>query len=387
MGMKQEIKHELTQHIIPFWHALRDDENGGFTGYVNYNLQPDKSADKGGILHSRILWFFSSAYISQKEKSLLADAEHAYNFLIERCEDKRLGGIYWSVTSDGQPCDTTKHTYAQAFAVYGLAAYYAASKNETALDKAYELFKIIETKCRDANGYGEAFTADWHQAGNDKLSENGVEAQRTMNTLLHIFEAYAGLYEVTKDKKVADAMRRILDCFLTHVYNPAKHRQEVFFDKQYNPLLDLHSYGHDIEAAWLIDWGCGLLNDNALEQRVHTMTNDLANQILDEAVHSGAVYNECEKGIVDKTQVWWVQAEAVTGFVNAWQKTGKEKYLQAAKDIWNNIKANMIDKRSGSEWFWALDENGNPITSKPIAEPWKCPYHNGRMCMEVIRRL
>ena len=385
MGIKQEMQKELTEHILPFWQKLRD-EKGGFCGYVSYDLKTDFDADKGTILHSRILWVFSEAYRALGERHLLESAEHAYRFLADACVDKENGGVYWSVTADGCPADTTKHTYAQAFAVYGLSAYYAASGDTQALKLAYALFQLIETKCWSGNGYSEAFDRLWNKAENDKLSENGVEAQRTMNTLLHIFEAYAQLYAVDQNSQVAAAMRRILECFVQRIYAPALHRQEVFFDAQWRSLIDLHSYGHDIEASWLLDWGCNLLEDTDLSARVGKMTADLAENILCRGLHENRVFNECENGVDDKTQVWWVQAEAVIGFTNMWQKTGDSAYLKIVRKIWAHIQQTVVDPRPGSEWFWSLDDKGAP-NKKPIVEPWKCPYHNGRMCLEMMRRL
>ena len=188
------------------------------------------------------------------------------------CLDRQNGGVYWSVTFDGQPLDITKHTYNQAFAIYALAAYYRLTGSAEALALARALFAVIEGRCTDAGGYCEAFTVDWRPASNEKLSENGVLAARTMNTLLHVFEGYAGLYAAAPDAAVEAALRRILDLYAYKVYAPDLHRQLVFFDADYRSLIDLYSYGHDIESSWLIDWGAGLLGDAALTRRIGPST-------------------------------------------------------------------------------------------------------------------
>ena len=314
-----------------------------------------------------------------------AAADHAYDFLEEHCLDKKNGGVYWSVTYDGKPLDTTKHTYNQAFAIYALSAYYRMSGNVQALAHAVELFKLIEEHCTDEEGYLEAFTVDWKPESNEKLSENGVLAAKTMNTLLHVFEGYSGLYQAAKLPAVGTAMRRILKIYSEKVYSPELHRQLVFFDEHYNSIIDLYSYGHDIESSWLIDWGCRLLNDDALTARIESIDSDLAQSVCRHAYRDHSLLNECERGVDDTTRVWWVQAEAVLGFVNEFEKSGDEKYAAAAADIWHYIESKMVDKRPGSEWFWCTDAAGNPI-QKPIVEPWKCPYHNGRLCFELIRR-
>lgn len=381
-----EIKNHLTEDIIPFWKSLRDNEYGGYYGYMDYYLDVDKEAEKGCILNSRITWFFSNAYTLLKDESLLEEAKHGFAFM-KKCMDKENGGIFWSMKYNGEPEDTTKHTYNQAFSIYALSSYYEASGDEEALAMAKELFEIIETKCTDELGYMEAFDKEFHIIDNDKLSENGVMADKTMNTLLHVFEAYTELYRVAKLPEVKAKLEWIMDVFADKVYNPDLHRQEVFFDAQYNSILDLHSYGHDIETAWLMDRGVEVLGDATYEAKMTPITKDLTAQIYKIAFDGRSLANECEKGVVDTHRIWWVQAETVIGFLNGWQKdSAKTEYLEAAKAQWNFIKEYVVDKRSGSEWFWWVEPDGTPI-KKPIVEPWKCPYHNGRMCFEVIKRL
>lgn len=385
--MVEEIKAHLVNDIIPFWKRLRDDEFGGYYGYLDYDLKLDKKAVKGCILNSRITWFFSNAYTLLKDVSLLEEARHGFAFLKEHCMDKDNGGIYWSMKYNGEPEDTTKHTYNQAFSIYALSSYYEASGDEEALDMAKELFRIIETRCTDEIGYKEAFDKEFHEIENDKLSENGVIAEKTMNTLLHVFEAYTELYRVAKLPEVKERLEWIMDTFADKVYNPDLHRQEVFFDREMNSILDLHSYGHDIETAWLIDRGVEVLNETKYEEKMTPITKDLTAQIYKVAFDGRSLANECEKGVVNTHRIWWVQAETVVGFLNGFQKNpDKPEYLDAARAEWNFIREYVIDKRKGSEWFWEVDPDGKPYEGRPIVEPWKCPYHNGRMCFEVIKR-
>ena len=386
--ISQAARDELTGRLLPFWKGLRDEENGGYYGHVDFDLNLDKRGEKGGILNSRILWFFSQAAIVLHDDSLIPYARHAYDFLRERCLDREFGGVYWSLTYDGKPLDDTKHTYNQAFAVYALSAYYRLTGEPEALALARELFVLIEKKCTDEGGYLEAFSRDFRPASNEKLSENGVMAGRTMNTLLHVFEGYAGLYQAAHDPQVAQAMGRILDIYTTKVYNPELHRQEVFFDKEYRSLIDLTSYGHDIESSWLMDWGTALMEDEAVKRTVFQIDSDLSDHILNTALmEDGSVVNECERGEVDAHRVWWVQAEAVLGFVNAWSKSPQRiEYRDAAAKVWRCIQEKVVDRRTGGEWFWRLNADGTPDREKSVVEPWKCPYHNGRMCLELIRR-
>lgn len=381
-----EIKEHLVNDLIPFWQGLKDEENGGFYGYLSYDLKLDKKAVKGCILNSRILWFFSNAYMVLGDPSLLESAAYAYQFLKEHCVDDEFGGVFWSLTYDGKPEDTTKHTYNQAFSIYALASYYDASKNPEALGIAWKLYDLVESKCKDEYGYLEAFTRSFEPEENDKLSENGVIAEKTMNTLLHVFEAYTELYRVTKEEKVAKQIRFMMDIIKDKVFNKEIGRQEVFFDRTWNTLIDLYSYGHDIETAWLVDRGLEVLDDEAYTNMLSPITKIITENIYNRAYIDHSLVNESENGVVDTTRVWWVQAEAVVGFLNGYQKQGDKKFLDASVDIWNYIKKYFIDKRNGSEWFWSVKEDHTP-DEKPIVEPWKCPYHNGRMCFEVLRRM
>lgn len=386
--MKNEIKSHLINDIIPFWKNLRDNEFGGYYGYLDYDLNLDQKAVKGCILNSRITWFFSNAYTLLKDESLLEEAKHGFAFLKEHCWDKEYGGIFWSMTYDGQPEDTTKHTYNQAFSIYALSSYYEATKDEEALKMAKELFEIIEKKCTDEVGYMEAFDREFHEISNDKLSENGIIADKTMNTLLHVLEAYTELYRVAKLPEVKERLLWILDTFVKDVYNPQLHRQEVFFNNKMESIIDLHSYGHDIETAWLIDRCVEVIGDEKYEKMISPVTKDLTNQIYQIAFDGRSLANECEKGVVDEKRIWWVQAETVVGFLNGYQKDpARKEYLEAAENEWQFIKEYVMDKREGSEWFWAVNKDGTPQVGRPIVEPWKCPYHNGRMCLEVVKRL
>ncbi|MDE7186661.1 MAG: AGE family epimerase/isomerase [Lachnospiraceae bacterium] len=383
----EEIRKHLTDRIIPFWKGLRDDVHGGYYGYMDYDLKVDRQAVKGCILNSRIIWFFANACLTLGDKSLLEEARHGYEFMKEYCVDREKGGVYWSVAYDGVPEDTTKHTYNQAFSIYALSSYYDASGDQEALDTAFALFHIIEERCMDEIGYKEAFDRDFREIENDKLSENGVIAQKTMNTLLHVFEAYTELYRVSGDGKVKERLRWILDTFADKVYNPKLHRQEVFFDREMNSILDLHSYGHDIETAWLIRRGTDIIGEKAYEEKMLPIILDLTREVYEKAFDGHSLANECEKGVVDQTRVWWVQAEAIVGFLNACALSPEHtEYLEAAKAEWTFIKEHLVDQREGSEWFWDVNSKGEAVSGKPIVEPWKCPYHNGRMCFEVIRR-
>lgn len=386
--LKSEIENELTDHIIPFWEGLRDDEYGGYYGWLDFDLNLNKKAEKGCILNSRITWFFSRAYLLLGDKKLLDEAKHGYEFLRDKCIDREYGGVFWSLNYDGTLKDTTKHTYNQAFSIYALSTYYDASKDEEALKTAMELFELIEKKCMDNVGYLEAFTREFVLEENDKLSENGVIADKTMNTLLHVLEAYTELYRVSKNQQVKNRLLWMTDVFGNKIYNPVLKRQEVFFDRNYNSIINLYSYGHDIETSWLMDRCTEVLDDASVKERMDNITKELVKKTYETAYDGHSVANECDRGVVNENRVWWIQAESMVGFYNAYTKdTDRREYLDAVFNIWEYTKKYIIDDREGSEWFWYVRHDGTPVKTEPIVEPWKCPYHNGRMCIEMIERI
>ncbi|MCH5192345.1 MAG: AGE family epimerase/isomerase [Oscillospiraceae bacterium] len=383
--LADKCKRELTGRILPFWNKLRDDENGGFYGFMNNDLEVDKKADKGVILTSRILWFYSSCYRTLKEDYMLDNARHAYEFL-KKCVDRENGGVYWMMTFDGKPSDDMKHTYNQAFAIYALSTYYLASDDKSALDLAFELFDTVEKKCTDDIAYMEAFSRDWKLVPNDALSENGLMADKTMNTVLHLIEAYTVLLEASRDHRVEERLRFLLDITKKKIFNSEKKCLRVFFDRELNEIGDIHSYGHDIEATWLIDRACEVIGDRSLIEDWKAINLSIVRHIYDVAFEDGAMNNERENDKIDKKRVWWVQAESVVGFLNAFQQCGEEPYLEAAEDIFRWIIKKQADSRPNSEWWAEVTFEGEPMRTVNMVNPWKCPYHNGRMCIEVINR-
>lgn len=384
-----EFERHLKNDIIPFWNRLRDNEYGGFYGEASGNGVANPKAVKGAIYNSRILWFYSEAFLTLGDESLLENATHMYEFMTKYCIDREYGGVYWSVNYDGTVNDAVKHCYNQTFAIYALSNYYAASGNKEALAEAMSLFNIIEEKCRDAEGYLESFKRDFTDDRNDKLSENNVIAERTMNTLLHVLECYTLLYSVSSDIRVRDSLILILEYFRSHIYDSKNGQCKVFFDKEYNPIIDLDSYGHDIEASWLITKACDVLGDDNISRRMYPVIMGLAKGALERGIDRKymAMNNECENGVLNTKKVWWAQAEAVTGFYNAYELNNScTEYRDMSENVWNFIKQYVIDSNTG-EWVEDIYDADNIDYSQRLAHPWKGPYHNGRMCMEMIRRM
>ena len=391
--MKAEIQKELENHIIPFWDALCDYEKGGFYGFVSYGLKTDKDAPKGVILHSRILWFYSNCYLVLRKKEYLDKAAHCFDFLRKHCVDREYGGVYWMMNADGSVNDSMKHTYCQAFFIYAMSSYYDASGDKEALELALDVFEAVEKKCVDSVAYLEAQSREFELIENDALSENGLMADKTMNTVLHLIEAYTELYRVSRNEKVLERLIFQLKLTYDRIYDKDGSKLLVFFDKEMNVIGDIHSYGHDIEATWLLDRACDVIADSGSEdfvklgEKISGMNRKIVRSIADIAFKEGSVLNERENDKINTWRIWWVQAESVVGFLNAYQRYGDSEYEHISRSVWNYIKEKIIDRREGGEWYSQVDENGTPADFKPAVDPWKCPYHNGRMCLEVIERL
>jgi mannobiose 2-epimerase len=384
--LKSEIFEHLNNKIIPFWEELKDENNGGYISYVGFDLKPDPYAPKGLVLTSRILWFFSSLYNQLRKEEFINFADHSYKFLIKSFLDKENKGFYWMVDYKGEPIDKRKHLYGQAFVLYGLSEYYKATQKKESLDLALEIYKIIEEVCKNDVGYKEEFDEKWNPKENIIVSEYGIIYEKSMNTLLHILEAYTNLFTATYDQSIKKKIEDLIILFKEKIYDSKTNHLYVFFDKKMNPIIDAISYGHDIEATWLIDEALRYIDNNKLIKEMSEINLKIAEKVLEEAFESGSLLNERVKGIVDKNRIWWVQAEALVGFLNTYQKSKLDKFLKAVFELWEFIKDFLVDKRAQGEWFWKLDENYIP-SPMPEVDLWKCPYHNGRMCLEVIKRI
>ena len=422
-----EVRQELTDDILPFWmEKMTDSGRGGFYGRIDGGDTLHADAPKGAILNARILWTFSAAYRILRRPEYLDTATRAKRYIIDRFYDNDFGGVYWSLDADGNPLDTKKQIYAQGFAIYGLSEYARATGDDEALDYAIRLFCLIEEHSfdRGRNGYVEAFMRDWSVIGDMRLSDKDENASKTMNTHLHILEPYANLYRVWKDARLERQLRNMIGLFTDKIMNRETSHLDLFFDDDWHTRGDIVSYGHDIEASWLIHEAALVLGDKALLKEIEPVIVNIA-RAADEGLNpDGSLIYEQTSGRVDKQTSgqadvqtsrqgtdgeptggqgeapcqlvtctsstdkelhWWVQAENVVGHVNLYQHFGDEAALDTAVKCWQFIKNCLVDREHG-EWHWSLMPDGTVNRRDDKAGFWKCPYHNGRMCMEIIER-
>ena len=388
--LRTEVEHELTTGILPFWmEKMADNVQGGFYGRIDGDDKLHADAPKGAILNARILWTFSAAYRLLRKPEYLETATRAKRYIINKFYDNDFGGVYWSLTADGKPLDTKKQVYAQGFAIYGLSEYARATGDREALDYAVKLFETVEKYSfdRDRNGYIEAFTREWKPIEDMRLSDKDENTSKTMNTHLHILEPYANLYRVWKDERLERQLRNMLDLFTGKILNKKTYHLDLFFDNDWRTDGNIISYGHDIEASWLIHEAALVLGDETLLKQIEPVIVNIA-RAADEGLNpDGSMIYErfVAEDHTDCEQHWWVQAENVVGHVNLYQHFGDETALDTAMKCWRFIKDKIIDHANG-EWHWSLMPDGTVNRRDDKAGFWKCPYHNGRMCMEIIER-
>ena len=387
--LKSEVNETLLDNILPYWIEKMTDVQGGFYGRIDGNDNHIKGADKGAILNARILWTFSAAYRLFKKPEYLQMATRAKRVIINGFFDKEFGGIYWSLKDNGEPRDTKKQIYAIGFAIYGLSEYYRATSDTESLEYAISLFESIEKYSfdNDKNGYCEALTREWNEIDDMRLSEKDANERKTMNTHLHILEPYTNLYRVWKDERLEKQIRNLIDIFTDKILDKETSHLNLFFDDNWNSKYRIVSYGHDIEASWLIDEAVSVLEDKDLKNKILPIIKNIADAASQGLTTKGSMIYEknLEKGTIDRDSHWWVQAETVIGYLNMYQHTNDDEYLSKAIKCWEFIKNNLIDYDNG-EWYWSISDNGEVNRKDDKAGFWKCPYHNGRMCMEIIER-
>jgi len=389
--LKLELKKELTQNILPFWmNEMTDLLHGGFYGQMTGRNVLLPESPKGAILNARILWTFSSAALHLEDERYLFYANRAKDYISQHFYDREHGGIYWMLNADGTPRDTKKQIYAIAFLIYALAEHYRATADQDSLDKAVELFQLIEKHSFDIhlNGYFEAYSRDWKMLDDLRLSEKDANEKKTMNTHLHILEAYTNLYRVWKDDFLEKQLKNLIEIFLEKIINTETHHLDLFFDENWICKSTLVSYGHDIEASWLLEEAATVLGDKDILVKVKAEAVRIAHAAMEGVMVDGSIINEKDykTGHTDNNCDWWPQAESMVGFFNVYQLTSEKKFIQEVLANWKFIKGFIIDKKHG-EWHWAVSSKGEVDYDNDKAGFWKCPYHNSRMCLELMERI
>ncbi len=384
-------ERELLENILPFWlEQAPDSERGGFWARVSPDLTVHERSPRGLILTTRILWTFAAVFRQYQNPACLEMARKAYDEICSAFIDHQYGGAFWMLDANRQPLDDSKKIYGQAFAIYSLVEYYAASGDTVALEKALAVYKLIEKHNFDPlhTGYIESANRDWSPTAELRLSAVDMNEKKSMNTHLHLLEAYTSLYKEWQDDGLRERLVSLVNNFLDHIIDNRSHHLILFFDESWQPKSDKVSYGHDIETSWLLDEAAQLLADPVLSRKCRKVSVAMAEAVLAEGVAAdgGLDYERDGNGHPDHDVHWWVQAESVVGFTNAYQNTGRQEFLTAAVRAWDFIEEHLIDRTHG-EWFYKVDGARRADTQLHKISEWKCPYHNSRTCLELARRV
>jgi mannobiose 2-epimerase len=387
---KFEVEQEL-HSILNYWLKNTVDElHGGFFGKIDNQNDVYTTAPKGSVLNSRILWTFSAAYNFYKEEKYLLTATRALEYIRNHFIDKQYGGVFWTVDFEGNMLDSKKQVYALAFCIYGLSEYYAATKNKESLYLALQLFDRIEKHSYDAvyKGYFEAFARDWKESEDLRLSAKDANEKKTMNTHLHVVEAYANLYKVNPSEELENRIAELLELFDKHFIDFRTFHLKLFFNEAWEEKPDVISYGHDIEAAWLLLQCAEVINHKEWIEKYKMYAVKIADAAAEGLDVDGGLWYEYEPShkALTKEKHWWPQAEAMVGFYNAYQISDNEKYLQYSINSWQFINQHILDTESG-EWFWGVKGDHTIMQTEDKVGLWKCPYHNSRACLEIIKRI
>jgi len=390
LSLYKELKSEMTENILPFWmNQAYDVKTGSFFGQILHDETVVNVSPKGAVLNARILWTFSAAYNETGETVYLEFAEKAYQYFSTHFIDYQNGGVYWALNADGSISNGRKQIYAQAFAIYAFAEYYLASGEQDAILLASELFGFIEKYAFDPerNGYIEALSREWEALEDLRLSEKDANEPKSMNTHLHILEAYTKLFEVWKDDDLGNSLHNLIQIHTDKILSAQNGHFNLFFDMDWNPKSKHYSFGHDIEGAWLITEAARALGIKSVTEKIEKLAVKMAGITLREGIaDDGSLYNEGEPTkITDYDRHWWPQAEAIIGFVNAWEISGNPEFLKAASSAWQFIKTHM--RHPSGEWWWLVNESYEPDLTQDLAGAWKCPYHNTRCCIEIMKRV
>jgi len=385
-NLKSELHNDLVENILPYWMGkVVDKENGGFYGCIDGEEQVHPTANKGVVLNTRILWTFSAAYRLEKNPEYLKIAERAFDYIQKYFIDKKNGGVFWELNYKGEPLNRRKQMYAQGFALYGYSEFYRATGKPEALESAKDIFYLLEKYAYDSQygGYIEALGENWKVIDDMRLSDRDSNAPKSMNTHLHILEPYTNLLRVWKDPALIEAQTRLIHVFCDHIVNSRTKHLQLFFDREWNPQDDSVSYGHDIEASWLLCEAAEMLENPELIEKIKNLADEIIEASYEGLQLDGSmIYEKASGGHVNTDRDWWVQAETIVGSYHAWLRSGNKKYLEIAEKCWEYVKSYILDKTHG-EWFWGAFADGSPNRRNDKAGFWKCPYHNSRMCMEI----
>ncbi|UGU17888.1 AGE family epimerase/isomerase [Sinomicrobium kalidii] len=416
-GLIREFRKAAKEDLLDKWYPLAaDNDDGGFYSEITYDFKIGDHQDKMIVTQSRHIWTNARAFLLYGEDKYLGYAEHGFRFLRDKMWDKGNGGFHNLVTKTGKPIPKpgeAKTAYGNAFAIYALAAYYKASRNEEALELAKKTFRWLEKHSHDpeykgyfqhmeANGDRIARTADTPSA-----ADTGYKDQ---NSTIHLLEAFTELYTVWPDELLRQRLEELLLLVRDTIVNDDNY-MNLFFERDWTPVsfrdrsketiekhyyLDHVSFGHDVETAYLMLEASDALGRKDREKTLHTGKN-MVDHALDNGwdsksggFYDGGYYFKGTNGItiVNPDKNWWSQAEGLNTLLimDRHFPGDKRSYGEYFLKLWKYTGTYITDSRKGGWYEWGQDTR--PETRKdPKGHIWKSTYHNFRALANCIRML
>jgi len=403
LKLASQVDNALHADILDAWFPRSiDKEHGGFHTHFARDWKWLPGDGKGSVIQGRMTWVASQVVLRepQLKAQYLPYVQQGVSFLENTMWDKKYGGFYWKLDDNGQVSKgftDEKHLYGVGFGIYGLAAAYKATGDEKALDLAKEAFHWMDAHAHDSvhGGYFELLDREGKPVvpnvpdGQVQIDEIGPIGYKSMNTHIHLMEAFTELYQVWPDPTLRARLEEMLGIVRDKIcVQPGA--MNLFFTNEWQPIPGEDSYGHDVETAYLITE-----TDEVLHHKASEKTERMAKMLVDHALaygwdtQNGGFFQEGPTfgPPVSRLKEWWVQVEGLNALLMMHERYGKQNpiYFQRFLQQWSFIKNHTIDQEYHG-LYNLTKPDGTPITQAK-GSVWKGGYHDGRAFWNVRARL
>jgi mannobiose 2-epimerase len=405
LKLAAEAEAMLRRDVLGVWFPRAvDRERGGFHSNFTRDWKPAPSDGKFSVFQARMTWV--AAQVAMRRPDLrgqfLPVASHGLDYLDGVLWDREAGGFYWGLDDAGRvtPRFTDgKHLYGMSFCLYAAAAAYKATREPKALALARRAFRWMDGRAHDRahGGYFEWLTRDGRvvkgKGGSGRVEATPVSGfplgYKSMNTHIHLLESFTELYGVWRDRTLRRRLEELL-AIVRDKISVEPGAMGLYFTNDWRALPGHDSYGHDVEAAYLM-----LEAAEALGRKGDAATERTAKMLVDHALaygwdetfggffREGTAAGEAE----DTRKEWWVQVEGLNTLLLMHERYGRDTdaYFKAFQRQWEFIRDRQVDGEFRG-LYDTVGRDGTP-TDTPKARIWKAAYHDGRALLNVTERL